>query len=110
MLGWATLPMLDTYSVLSAMLHTRGDRMGAWNPGGYSNPEIDRLTQAVAVELDQDKRTAMMTEALKIAKEDNALIPLHQQPLAWAVRDGVNLKVTPDNKPRLWYATIGAAN
>lgn len=106
MVGWATLPMLDTYSVLSALLHTKSDRMGAWNPGGYSNPEIDRLTEAVAVELDPAKRTAMMTEALKIAKEDTAIIPLHQQPLAWAVRDGVHLKVTADNKPRLWYATI----
>ncbi len=80
--------------------------MGAWNPGGYSNPEIDALAEKVAVELDSEKRTAMMTEALAIAKEDVAIIPLHQQPLAWAVRDGVMLKVTADNKPRLWYATI----
>ena len=106
MVGWATLPMLDTYSVLSALLHTKGDRMGAWNPGGYSNPEIDKLTDAVAVELDPAKRTAMMTEALGLAKEDVAILPLHQQPLAWAVRDGVSLKVTADNKPRLWYATV----
>lgn len=62
MVGWATLPMLDGYSVLSALLHMPGDRMGAWNPGGYSNPEIDALTQKVAVELDGEKRLAMMKE------------------------------------------------
>ncbi len=106
MLGWATLPMLDTYSVLSALLHTPNDRMGAWNPGKYSNPEIDRLTEAAAGELDSEKRTAMMTEALAIAKDDVAMIPLHQQPLVWAIRDGVSMKVTPDNKPRLWYVNI----
>ena len=106
MVGWATLPMLDTYSVLSALLHTPSDRMGAWNPGGYSNAELDKITGAVAVELDQEKRTAMMTKALGIAKEDEAIIPLHQQPLVWAVRDGVSMKVTPDNKPRLWYVNI----
>lgn len=106
MVGWATLPMLDTYSVLSALLHTPSDRMGAWNPGGYSNAELDKLTDAVAVELDSEKRTAMMTEALAIAKDDVAMIPLHQQPLVWAVRDGVSMKVTPDNKPRLWYVNI----
>ena len=106
MVGWATLPMLDTYSVLSALLHTPSDRMGAWNPGGYSNAELDKLTDAVAVELDSDKRTAMMTDALAIAKDDVAMIPLHQQPLVWAVRDGVSMKVTPDNKPRLWYVNI----
>ncbi|AKP00074.1 MULTISPECIES: ABC transporter substrate-binding protein [Marinovum] len=106
MVGWATLPMLDTYSVLSALLHTPGERMGAWNPGRYSNAELDALTAKVAVELDTDKRTAMMTEALKIARDDVAIIPLHQQPLAWAVRDGVNIPAAADNKPRLWYATI----
>ncbi len=106
MVGWATLPMLDSYSVLSALLHTPADRLGAWNPGGYSNAEIDALTDNVAVELDQGKRTAMMTEALGIAKEDVAIIPLHQQPLAWGLRDGITLKVTADNKPRLWYATV----
>lgn len=106
MVGWATLPMLDTYSVLSALLHKQDNRMGAWNPGGYHNPDLDALTAKVATELDVDKRTAMMTEALKIARDDVAMIPLHQQPLAWAVRDGVTLQVTADNKPRLWYANI----
>ncbi|MDU8913915.1 ABC transporter substrate-binding protein [Aestuariicoccus sp. MJ-SS9] len=106
MVGWATLPMLDSYSVLSALLHTPGDRMGAWNPGKYSNQEIDALTAKIAVELDPEKRNAMMSEALKIARDDVAIIPLHQQPLAWAVRDGVSLPITADNKPRLWYATV----
>jgi peptide/nickel transport system substrate-binding protein len=106
MVGWATLPMLDTYSVLSALLHTPGDRMGAWNPGGYSNEKIDALTAQVATELDAEKRNAMMTEALKIARDDVAIIPLHQQPLAWAVRDGVSIPLTADNKPRLWYAKV----
>jgi peptide/nickel transport system substrate-binding protein len=48
----------------------------------------------------------MMTEALTIARDDVAMIPLHQQPLAWGIRDGVHLKVSSDNKPRLWYVTI----
>ena len=106
MVGWATLPMLDTYSVMSALLHTPSDRLGAWNPGGYKSAEIDELTAKVAVELDPAKRTTMMSEALKIARDDVAMIPLHQQPLAWAVRDGVNIPITADNKPRLWYATV----
>ena len=53
-----------------------------------------------------EKRNAMMTEALKIARDDVAIIPLHQQPLAWAVRDGVSIPLTADNKPRLWYAKV----
>ncbi len=106
MVGWATLPMLDSYSVLSALLHSKEGKMGAWNPGGYSNPRIDELTDQVAVELDSEKREEMMTEALRIAKEDVAIIPLHQQPLSWAIRDNVSLVQTADNKPRLWYAKV----
>jgi peptide/nickel transport system substrate-binding protein len=60
----------------------------------------------IAVELDSEKRRGMMTAALKIAKDEVALIPLHQQPLSWAVRDGVTVVQTADNKPRLWYARV----
>jgi peptide/nickel transport system substrate-binding protein len=106
MVGWATLPMLDSYSLISAILATPEGKLGAWNPGRYSNPRIDELTRQVAVELDLEKRRGMMSEALKIAKEDFALISLHQQPLSWAVRDNVKIPQTADNKPRLWYATV----
>lgn len=106
MVGWATLPMLDSFSVLSALLHSKEGKMGAWNPGGYSNAKLDALTDQVAVELDLEKRTKLMTEALKIAKDDVAIIPLHQQPLSWAVRDNVSIVQTADNKPRLWYAQV----
>jgi peptide/nickel transport system substrate-binding protein len=106
MLGWATLPMLDGYSVLSAMLHTPSGQMGTWNPGGYSNPEVDRLTQAVATELDAEKRLEMMVEAFRIADEEVAWLPLHAQPLSWAARDAVKIPQTADDKPRLWLARI----
>ena len=80
--------------------------MGSWNPGSYSNIKIDELTQSVAGELDPEKRTTMMVKALALAKDDAAMIPLHQQPIAWGIRDGVKLEITADNKPRLWYAII----
>lgn len=107
MLGWATLPMLDTFSVMSALLATPdGGAYGTWNPGGYSNARIDELTKAVATELDEGKRRAMMTEALVIARDEVAILPLHLQPLSWAVRDGVHVVQAPDDKLRVWYTTI----
>jgi len=106
MLGWATLPMLDGYSVLSAMLHTPGGQMGTWNPGGYSNAEVDRLTEAVATELDAEKRLEMMVEAFRIADNEVAWLPLHAQPLSWAARDAVKIPQAADDKPRLWLARI----
>lgn len=105
-IGWATLPMLDTYSILIQMLHSKEGNAGVFNWGDWSYPEIDRLTQAAGVELDRGKRLAMETEALKIAKEEIVMMPLHQQPMAWAVSsDFEDFPQFPDNKPRLWYVT-----
>jgi len=106
MLGWATLPMLDGFSVLSAMLATKDGEYGTFTPKGYSNPKVDELTRAVAVEIDEEKRLAMMEEALMLAKADIAWLPLHQQPLSWAVRDTVEIPQAPDDLVRLWYATV----
>ena len=96
----------DMFMLGWAMLHTPGGQMGTWNPGGYSNAEVDRLTEAVATELDADKRLAMMTEAFAIAKSEVAWLPLHAQPLSWAARDGVSIPQTGDDKARLWLARI----
>ncbi|WP_102108946.1 ABC transporter substrate-binding protein [Oceaniglobus roseus] len=106
MLGWATLPMLDGFSVLSAMLATPGGEYGTFTPTGYSNPKVDELTHAVAVEIDEEKRVSMMVEALMAAKEDIAWLPLHQQPLSWAARDTVEIPQAADDLVRLWYAKV----
>jgi peptide/nickel transport system substrate-binding protein len=110
MLGWATLPMLDGFSVLSALLHTPEGAFGTWNFGGYANPKVDELTKAVDVELDEGKRRAMMAEAFALAKEDVAWLPLHQQPMSWAASDQVELTQSPDDLVRLWYARVTPTN
>tara|TARA_R110002020_G_scaffold34066_26_gene103759 strand:+ start:29526 stop:31073 length:1548 start_codon:yes stop_codon:yes gene_type:complete len=106
MLGWATLPMLDGFSVLSAMLATPGGEYGTFTPKGYSNAKVDELTKAVAVEIDEEKRQALMQEALMLAKSDIPWLPLHQQPLSWAARDTVEIPQAADDLVRLWYAKI----
>ncbi|WP_290686319.1 MULTISPECIES: ABC transporter substrate-binding protein [unclassified Haematobacter] len=102
-LGWATLPMLDAYSMTSQVLHTKEGSFGIFNWGGWSDKEFDRVTEASAVELDQPKRLAMSAEALGIAKKNVLMIPLHQQPLTWATgADVAELPLFADNLPRLW--------
>ena len=106
MVGWATLPPMDGFSVLSSLLTEQKDGYGGSNAGTYSNPKVEELTRKAAVELDETKRRAMLVETLKVARDDVAYIPLHQQPLAWAVRDGVDVPQFPDEYVRLWFATI----
>ena len=75
------------------------------NAGGYTNPAFDSLLPKIASELDTTKRTALMGEATAIIRNDVAYIPLHQQPITWAARKGVELKQAPDNQLRLWLVT-----
>ena len=88
------------------MLATPGGEYGTFTPAGYSNPRVDELTKAVATEVDPEKRNAMMIEALMLAKDDIAWLPLHQQPLSWAARDTVEVPQAADDLVRLWYARV----
>jgi peptide/nickel transport system substrate-binding protein len=108
MLGWATLPPMDSYSVLSAIFATRkqGTAFGGNNPNGLSDPRFDDLASKAGVELDEKKRRAMLTEALKIAKDEVYFLPLHQQPVAWAMKTNVELPQFPDEYVRLWFAKV----
>jgi peptide/nickel transport system substrate-binding protein len=106
-LGWATLPMLDAYSPLLQILHSKEGNFGVFNWGGWSYPKLDALVEQAGKELNTEKRLSLETEALQIAKDEIILIPLHQQPLAWAVgKDVGNMPVFPDNKPRPWYVKM----
>jgi peptide/nickel transport system substrate-binding protein len=106
MLGWATLPPMDGFSVLSALLTEPKEAYGGSNRMGYVNARIEELTRAAAIELDETKRRAMLVEALKIAKDTVAYIPLHQQPVAWAARAGIEVPQFPDEYVRLWFAQV----
>ncbi|MGL5114491.1 MAG: ABC transporter substrate-binding protein [Beijerinckiaceae bacterium] len=106
MLGWATLPPMDGYSVLSALMHTKAGAMGGNNPNGLSDPRLDRITQQVAVELDEPKRLSLMQEAFRISREETYFLPLHQQPVSWAMKRNIEVPVFADEYVRLWYAKV----
>jgi len=107
MLGWATLPPMDGFSPLRALFATRDGESGGNNPNGLSDARIDELNIASATEIDEEKRQAMLTESLQIVHDNVYYLPLHQQPVAMAVRDGVTVPQFPDEYIRLWSAKIG---
>jgi peptide/nickel transport system substrate-binding protein len=107
-LSWANEPTLDAYSLLSQVLSTRKGAMGVSNYGSWSNPDIDTLVEQAAHEPDNTKRLALEEAALKIAKDETMLIPLHQQPIAWAMLSTVkSVDFRADNKPRHWHTMMG---
>ena len=98
LLGW-TPSSFDSYNVLVNLINCRDDsgKGSPFNLGGYCNPKVDELTQEIGSENDQDKRNDLIAQAFKIIHDDVAYIPLHQQGLAWGVRDNVSLKQRADN-------------
>ncbi len=106
LIGHAGLPMVDAYALLSDTTATRTPTVGGLNAGGYSNPAFDALLRRIAAELDPGKRTALMGEAVTITRNDMVYLPLHQQPITWAAKKGVDLKQGPDNQLRLRLITV----
>lgn len=106
MVGWATLPPMDGFSVLASLLTDKQESYGGSNSSAYVNPQIEELTRKAAVELSEEKRRSMLIEALKVARDTVAYIPLHQQPVAWAMRDGIDVPQFPDEYVRLWFAKV----
>jgi peptide/nickel transport system substrate-binding protein len=41
-----------------------------------------------------------------IANKDLPFLPMHFEPVVWALSKNLQLKQTPDNVQRLWYANV----
>ncbi|MCJ7830664.1 MAG: ABC transporter substrate-binding protein [Desulfobacterales bacterium] len=105
MLGW-TPGSLDGLNAIENLMSVEGAGHGTWNCGRWTNPKVEELSRQIAVEIDAEKRNAMMREAMRIHKEEFGHLPLHQQALAWGVRDGIDMKQSPIDAVYLRYVNI----
>ena len=98
LLGW-TPGSMDVFNVFNSLLvcQNKEKKAGAFNLGGYCNKRLDELAAIVASETDVAKRQAAIDEAAKILQDEVGYLPLHQQPLSWGVREGVNVAQRADN-------------
>jgi peptide/nickel transport system substrate-binding protein len=106
-LSWANEPTLDAFSLLSQVLSTRDGAYGVTNYGGWSEPALDKFVQESAEVTDPAARVKLQEQALRIAKEQVLLIPLHQQPIAWATNQRIEtIDLRADNKARHWFTKV----
>ena len=106
MVGHAGLPAADAYATLAEVVHSRAPGYGGLNAGGYVNPKVDELISQIEREGDEPKRRALIREAMVLEKADIAHVPLHQQPIVWASKKGIEMAQSPDNRLRLWYVKV----
>ncbi len=105
MLGW-TPATYDAHNVLYTLLGTRDGKRGEVNVGGYSNPALDELIRQMGVETDPAKRNRMIADAASVVRRDVAVLPLHQQVIAWAAKATVELAQPADNTFPYRFVTV----
>ncbi len=71
---------------------------GKFNLGGYCNQAVDELAVRILSETDRAKRDSLIKQAWSMTIDDLAYVPLHQQALAWGIRNNVTLAQRPDNQ------------
>lgn len=98
LLGW-TPGSMDVHNVMAGLLscQNKETNTGLFNLGNFCNARFDELTGLVQVETDAAKRQAYVDEAMQIAKDEVAYLPLHQQPLSWGVSDTISVNQRADN-------------
>jgi peptide/nickel transport system substrate-binding protein len=92
--------------VFNDLVHSKTDLHGTYNVGLYSNPELDEKIIALGTMDDIAARDATIAEIWKVVKEDRVLMPVHNQVLAYAMREGVTLAVQPENQPNMTTVTF----
>lgn len=80
---------------------------GKSNFGGYCNPEIDKLADAILKETDTAKRNELITQAWTITTNDVAYIPLHQTWAAWGIAKSAKVERRADNVFDWRHVTLG---
>ncbi|MCC7425357.1 MAG: ABC transporter substrate-binding protein [Alphaproteobacteria bacterium] len=114
LLGWGP-NSFDALETLFYNIATREDMQpavrigggqGRWNLGRYSNPAVDQLLFGASRELDPAKRTAALSEALRLVADDIPVLPIHNQAVVWALRRGVRATPTGDDAVNVRWITI----
>ncbi len=100
LLGWG-VPTFDSAYIFNDLVHTKTATHGTYNVGLYSNPELDEKIISLGTETDFDKRNATIAEIWEVVKADRVLLPVHNQVLAYAMKDTITLPVQPENQPSL---------
>ena len=97
----------DAWQGLNGLLHTwDANGGGTFNGGRYSNPRLDALIDAIRTELDAGRRHAMIAEALKLAADDIAYVPLYRRTLSWAMQKNVQVVMLPDDTLPVRWARV----
>ena len=105
LLGWG-VPTFDSQYIFDFLVHSPEEGRGGWNGSRYENPEVDAMIKSLATETDLDKRNETIAQIWQKVQDDRVFLMVHNQLLAYAARDGVNIAVHPENQPKMTTVTF----
>ncbi len=106
LLGWG-VATYDAQYTLQSLIRTRtAGADGNFNFSRISDPEVDRLVDAMKTETDVTKRNAMIREALIRTRDEVLTIPLHHQMRPWAMKAGVTTIHRSDDRPEARFTSV----
>lgn len=80
--------------------------VGGSNYGGYSNPELDEVFIEATRTLNDEQRSQLLQQAVQMALDDMAHIPLHFESGIWAFRPDINYDGRADQRTMATHAKL----
>jgi peptide/nickel transport system substrate-binding protein len=106
LLGWGVATFDAQYSLQSlARTRTTGPD-GNFNFARVSDPQVDRLVDAMKTETDVAKRNALIREALLRTRDEYLFVPLHHQLRPWAMKTSVTTLHRADDRPAARFTNV----
>lgn len=107
LLGWGGAET-DAQPTMDPLMHSfdavsgRGDD----NIGRFSDPKLDALIEAAAIEVNAGKRSELVRQALLLHHGNVYHLVLHRQMLTWAMRRTVSAEPAANNHLRSWLVRV----
>jgi peptide/nickel transport system substrate-binding protein len=106
MLGWG-VPTFDGLYTLQSLVRTKTTGAdGSFNIGRISDQKLDEMIDALKITTDVKKRDVILKEALEITRDQAYYVPLHHQMRPWAMKKGVTIVYSLDDRPQARFATV----
>jgi peptide/nickel transport system substrate-binding protein len=105
--GWGGATV-DPQLTMDPLMHSRDPKSqkGGDNNGRIADAELDRLIDAAAAEMNIEKRTKLLRDALMRVHDQYYYLPLHRQMLTWLSRTNVRPVILPSNQVRVAWIQI----
>jgi len=106
MLGWGVQTFDGLYMLQSLVRTKTTGADGSFNCGRISDPKLDTTIDALKIATDPKARDALLKEALEATRDQAYYVPLHHQMRPWAMKPGVSIAYSPDDRPQARFATM----